>query len=234
MNLIHSFFSLETQRKRLLQKAPEGALKQYLSIPIIDLDKAIKDCDILAVDFETTGLNAKQDNILSIGYVNLTKNQIQLGSCYHEVVAAHCELDADNVTIHAITDQEKASGRPLASVVEDLLTSLAGKVMLVHYAQIEKTFLEQACIKLYGMAPVFPIIDTLALAKKRHDRCSQTYAPATLHLINLRKEYGLPNYPAHNALNDAIATAELFMAKVQHSELKENTKLKSLLTTVFN
>lgn len=234
MNLIQSFFSLEIQRKRLLSKAPEGALKQYLSVPIIDLDKPIMDCDILAVDFETTGLNAKQDNILSIGYVELAGNQIRLDSCYHQIVAAHCELEEDNVTIHAITDQDKASGRPLASVVEDLLTALAGKTMLVHYAQIEKTFLEQACIKLYGIAPVFPIIDTLALAKKRHDRCCQTYAPSRLHLTNLREEYGLPHYPAHNALNDAIATAELFMAKVQHSELKGNTKLKSLIATIFN
>jgi len=234
MNLIQSFFSLETQRKRLLSKAPEGVLKQYLSVPFIDLDKPIMDCDILAVDFETTGLNAKQDNILSIGYVEMTGNQIRLDSSYHQIVAANCELAEDNVTIHAITDQEKASGRTLASVVEDLLVALTGKIMLVHYAQIEKTFLEQACIKLYGMAPVFPIIDTLALAKKRHDRCSQAYAPSKLHLTNLRDEYGLPHYPAHNALNDAIATAELFLAKVQHSDLKGNTKLKSLITTTFN
>jgi DNA polymerase-3 subunit epsilon len=185
------------------------------------------------VDFETTGLNAKQDNILSIGYVALAASQIRLDSCYHQIVAAHCQLEDDNVTIHTITDQEKASGRPLASVVEDLLTALAGKAMLVHYAQIEKNFLEQACIKLYGMAPVFPIIDTLALAKKRHDRCSQVYTPSTLHLTSLRDEYGLPHYAAHNALNDAIATAELFMAKIQHSELKGDTKLKSLITSAF-
>jgi len=234
MNLIQSFFSLETQRKRLLDKAPEGALKQYLSVPIINLDQPIMESDILAVDFETTGLNAKQDNILSIGYVELAGSKIRLDSCYHQIVAAHCELESENVTIHNITDKEKASGRPLASVVEDLLAALAGKTMLVHYAQIEKTFLEQACIKLYGMAPIFPVIDTLALAKKRHDRCSQAYAPSKLHLTSLREEYGLPRYSAHNALNDAIATAELFMAKVQHSELKGDTKLKSLITTAFN
>ena len=233
MNLIQYFFSLETQRKRLLTKAPEGPLKQYLSVPIINLEQPIMNSDILAVDFETTGLNAKQDNILSIGYVELAGSKIRLDSCYHQIVAAHCELEDDNVTIHNITDKEKASGRPLASVVEDLLAALAGKTMLVHYAQIEKTFLEQACIKLYGMAPIFPVIDTLALAKKRHDRCSQSYAPSRLHLTNLRAEYGLPRYSAHNALNDAIATAELFMAKVQHSELKGHTKLKSLITTAF-
>jgi len=234
MKLVQSFFSLETQRKRLLSKAPEGALKQYLSVPIIDLDQPIMDCEILAVDFETTGLNAKQDSILSIGYVELVGNSIYLDSSYHQIVAAHCELEENNVWIHTITDQEKASGRPLASVIENLLTVLAGKAMLVHYAQIEKTFLEQACMKLYGMSPVFPVIDTLALAKKRHDRQSQAYAPSRLHLTSLRDEYGLPHYPAHNALNDAIATAELFMAKVQHTELRGDTKLKSLISTIFN
>lgn len=230
MHVFDYFFSLEARRKRLLCKAPEGPVKRFLSVPFVNLaTTTITQSEILAVDFETTGLNAKQDEIISVGYVSLAHNQIRLESCYHEIIAASGDLDACNVAIHKITDQVKARGEPLACVVEDLLSALAGKIMLVHFAHIEKTFLEQACLKLYGMAPVFPIIDTFALAKRRYDRCHEIYDPSCLHLANLRQEYGLPLHRAHNALNDAIATAELFMTKVQHLQLRENTPVKALI-----
>lgn len=229
MNVGDHFFSLEARRKRLLRKAPEGPLKQFLSVPIVNLTTSIAQCDILAVDFETTGLNAKKNAIISVGYVTLSGNQIRLDSCYHEIIAADGDLDAGNVAIHKITDQVKAGGIPLARVIEELLAALAGKIMLVHFAHIEKTFLEQACLKLYGMAPVFPIIDTFALAKRRYDRCHEIYAPSCLHLFNLRQEYGLPHHRAHNALNDAIATAELFIVKVQHLPLREDTPVKTMI-----
>lgn len=229
MGLAEYFFGLEAQRKRLIRKAPEGPLKQFLSVPTANPEDSIMQSQILAVDFETTGLKAKRDHIISVGFVSLDRNQIRLESSYHEIIDASGELDASNVVIHQITDQAKSGGKPLALVIEALLSALAGKIMLVHFAHIEKTFLEQACLKLYGMAPVFPVIDTFALAKRRYDRCHEIYAPSSLHLASLRREYGLPYYRAHNALSDAIATAELFIAKVQRLPQREETSVKGVL-----
>lgn len=203
----------EVQRKRLLTKAPEGPLKDFLSVPFPKPDTAIAQCRILSVDFETTGLNAQQDKLLSVGFVELANNQISLASCYHQVIKTQGELTASNVVIHQITDDIKDQGESLAYVVEKLLAALAGKVMLVHFSRIEKQFLTQACLELYGLAPVFPIIDTLVLIKNRFDKHHTPYDPSTLRLSNLRDYYQLPQHFAHNALSDAIATAELLLAE---------------------
>jgi DNA polymerase III subunit epsilon len=37
---------------------------------------------------------------------------------------------------------------------------MAGKVLLVHFAHIEKKFLQHACKKLYGFAPDYMVIST--------------------------------------------------------------------------
>jgi len=229
-SFLDNFRSLESQRKNRLKQVPEGALKRFLSVPIADLTQPIANFSVLAVDFETTGLDPDKDSILSVGFVQLQNNSIKLDSCYHQIITAQKALDPSNVTIHKITDQASAEGEQLEKVVESLLDALAGKVMLVHYAQIERQFLSKACLQIYGVAPVFPVIDTLALAKKRYDRLQECYQPTCLHLANLRAEYGLPYHKAHNALNDAIATAELFIAKIQHSELGGNTSLKSVIS----
>ena len=101
--------------------------------------------------------------------------------------------------------------------------------MLVHFARIEQQFLQQACIKLYGMAPDFPMIDTLAIAKRHLDKRDIAYDPSELRLNVLRAKYKLPEHHAHNALNDAIATAELFMAQMSKRNADNTLLLKDVL-----
>ncbi|OKY25087.1 MULTISPECIES: exonuclease domain-containing protein [Thalassotalea] len=214
--LFNWYFGLEIARKKAFLSAPAGPLKDYLSVPFPALDTPVNALNVIALDFETTGLNAVKDKLLSVGHVEINQQQILLGSSYHQIINTQRELVADNVVIHQITDQQQQQGKPLAQVIEQLLSTIAGKPLLVHYARIEKQFLQQACLALYGMAPPLPIIDTLLLAKRRLDKRDVAYDPSELRLSALRKHYHLPHYQAHNALSDAIATAELFLAESQH------------------
>lgn len=227
--LFECWFDDEAKRKRLLKKAPAGALRDFLSVPFPNKKQVFFDTPILSVDFETTGLHAKKDKLLSVGFVDLLSNQIPLKTSYHQIVCSEGHLKSDNVTIHQITDSQKDQGDSLQSVVETLLKALTGKVMLVHFARIEREFLNQACIKLYGMAPAFPMIDTLMVAKKRLDNKNVAYDPSQLRLSSLRMQYQLPEHYAHNALNDAIATAELLMAQVNNMRKPNEVTLADLL-----
>ncbi len=219
----------EAKRKRQLAIAPNGAIRDFLSVPLPANNTSIEQLSILSVDFETTGLHAINDKLLSVGFVEINHQQIQLKSSYHQIINTKKDLQADNVIIHQITDQQKALGAPLREVIEHLLKALAGKIMLVHFARIEKQFLQRACLELYGFAPSFPIIDTLMIAKRQLDKFNVAYDPSILRLSALRRECGLPEHHGHNALNDAIATAELLMAQVSHMRITDKVQLKKLL-----
>lgn len=227
--IFNNIFGYEAKRKRLLKRAPAGPLHDFLSAPFPDEKQLFVDTPILSVDFETTGLHAKKDKLLSVGFVDLFANKIPLKSSYHQIIHSKGLLKADNVTIHQITDSQKDQGESLRVVVETLLKALTGKVMLVHFARIEREFLQQACLNLYGIAPVFPMIDTLMVAKKRLDNRDVAYDPSTLRLSALRFQYQLPEHYAHNALNDAIATAELLMAQVNAMATPNKVTLSDLL-----
>ena len=89
---------------------------------------------------------------------------------------------------------------------------MAGRPMLVHYSPIEQNFISAACEHLYGAPFVTPIIDTLEIGQRVFERRNHLIQPGDLRLFNLRPRYNLPHYKAHNALSDAISTAELFLA----------------------
>lgn len=228
-SLIHQFAGYEAKRKRLLKKVPEGPLKDFLSVPFPSLETSFYNLPMLAVDFETTGLDAKTDKLLSVGFVMIEHEQIKLKSCYHQIIKTQTRLEESNVIIHQITDAQKEKGRPLNIVVEKLLKALAGKVMLVHFARIERQFLQQACFELYGFSPDFPIIDTLVIAKRQLDKRDVAYDPSELRLSKLRHKYQLPDHHGHNALNDAIATAELLLAQINNKPKIDKIQLKDLI-----
>lgn len=227
--LFYWLIGYEAQRQRALAKAPDGALKDFLSVAFPAPGTSFAEIELLAVDFETTGLHAINDKLLSVGFIGVKQQQISLKNSYHQIIKTKDDLSADNVIIHQITDQQKEQGEPLREVVEALLKALAGKVMVVHFARIERQFLQQACLELYGLAPPFPIIDTLMVAKRQLDKRDVAYDPSSLRLSALRYQMGLPNHFAHNALNDAIATAELLMAQVSNKPEQKSLTLQDLL-----
>lgn len=226
---INYILGYEAKRKRLLKKVPKGPLHDFLSVPFPALTTPMAELPILAVDFETTGLNSKSDKLLSVGFVTLDKEEIKLKSSYHQIIKTKVRLEESNVIIHQITDEQKEQGQPLDVVVEKLLKALAGKVMLVHFARIERQFLQQACLELYGFAPDFPMIDTLVVAKRQLDKRDVAYDPSELRLAYLRNQFELPDHHGHDALNDAIATAELLLAQMANKPNFGKITLKDII-----
>ncbi|NVK25522.1 MAG: DNA polymerase III subunit epsilon [Gammaproteobacteria bacterium] len=233
LNYFSAYNRLERKRKKLLSqltdKLRDSALSQYIHTPFKSFEQEILDLDLLSIDFETTGLNAVSDKLLSMGRVEMHKGRIQLASASHNIINVKQPLNSENVVIHQITDSETNRGCALKKALDELLTAMTGKVLLVHYAHIERSFLEQACWQVYGVKPPFLMIDTLAIIKKRFDMSDAGYDPSRLRLANLLAEYQLPTYSSHNALYDAISTAELLLAELHHHKQGLKTKLKDLV-----
>ena len=229
MSVITKVLSPETQRKRLVEKTPNGPLKDFLSIPF-PADKT--DCDTVdyvSLDFETTGLNPRKDHIISIGLVNLHGAVIELTTARHFVIKTSIDLPEASIAIHQLTHDEVAQGKDLKEVLDELLPLLAGKVMIAHYAQIEFSFLRAACQSIYHGEFIMPVVDTYIIAKRWLERRQRVYSSGDLRLYNLRDKYNLPQYRAHNALYDALSAAELFTAQVAETTSGKPVPLKHFM-----
>lgn len=220
----------KSKRRRALDKATSEVMRDYYSRPFCHSTYLWNDVDIVSLDFETTGLDPQQDQILSIGRVDICKGIIHLGSARHQLVRPDGPIPEESAIIHHITDDRANSGEALEDVLPELLHHLSGKVMLVHYDKIEMSFLNAACQRLYDSPFMIPVIDTLKLAERVLMRRNHAISPNRLRLFNLRNDFHLPRYKAHNALNDALTTAELFLNLEGEITPKAATRLRELLT----
>lgn len=219
----------EARRRRLLAKAPDGPMRDYLAHRLPARRARCAAIDIVALDLETTGLDPQQDQILSIGLVRIGSLAVRLDSAWHRLVRSDRPIPEASAVIHRITDDTAAGGAPLDQLLPELLGRLAGTAVLVHHAAIERGFIDAACRRLYRMPFNARFIDTERVARISMQRRHQPIGKTDLRLFNLRERYHLPRYPAHNALSDAFATAELFLAMAAEKSPSGNALLSDFL-----
>ena len=222
--------SVETQRLRLLKQCRSGPLHDFYSHPFPNDATPIQHISFAVLDLETTGLDLKKDHVISIGLIEINNMGIQLDTAWHQIIKTRHDIPEDSAIIHQITDDQVVSGIELQTAIETLLLRCQKRVLIAHHASIELGFINKICMKLYNENFIIPTIDTVYLARRQLRLQQEHYPAETLRLFNLRKRYGLPAYKAHNALSDALSTAELFLALVNDLYPGLDCKLKDLLT----
>jgi DNA polymerase-3 subunit epsilon len=222
-------FTLDFHRRRRLRRAPPGPLRDYLAVPFPRPSRDYRDVDYLALDLETTGLDPKTDQILSFGYVTVHGNRIELASARHRLVRTAHAIPEASAIIHQITDDQVAAGESLEAVLADLLGAMAGKVMIAHHARVERGFISDACKRVFGAGLLVPILDTQVVSLRTFRRRQVTFKGSDLRLHALGDRYNLPRYSAHNALSDALAAAELFLAQAAYKDGGSGLPLRDFL-----
>lgn len=216
--------------KKGLKHSKNQHFKNYLLSGLPNVNQSVKESDFLVLDFETTGLDVTKDHIISAGFTEIQNNRILLNKSEHYIITTKLKLESKNVSIHQITDDMISQGMPINQFIEYLLKKMAGKILVAHYQKIEYGFLQQACKSLYGLSLPLIILDTLEIEKRKLEKLNRPIVANQLRLFNLRSTYNLPRYNAHNAMEDAIATAELFIAQVKNrSSDNKQTLIRDLL-----
>jgi DNA polymerase-3 subunit epsilon len=190
-----------------------------------------RDVEYVALDLETTGTDPRTAEIVSFGWVQLRGASVELSTATRRLVRTSGAMPESSAVIHAITDDEAQCGEPPCAVLAELLQALAGRVLVCHYAPTERGFLDAACRRCFGSVLVVPTVDTLQLAQRRHLRQGKVPARGELRLSALRDRYNLPQHPLHDALEDAIAAAELFLAQAEEMSGPGSARLGDLLTS---
>ncbi|NIB40226.1 3'-5' exonuclease [Pseudomaricurvus alkylphenolicus] len=182
--------------------------------------------EFLVVDTETSALNVSEGELLSIGWVVIAAGSVRLGSTRHILLKPRRSVGS-SAAIHQLRDCELSAGISVESMMPELLQAAEGRVLAFHHAPMDLAFLNSISQRLYRAPLLLPWVDTLQLEKQSLERRQLPIGANALRLGSCRSRYNLPVYPAHNALMDALATAELLLAQLSHRG--EDQRLGDLL-----
>ena len=167
----------------------------------------------IALDAETSGLDAKVDSLLALGWVELRPPILDYSRAeYHLLAAADSDLKQSPV-VHGLVQRDFMLPSDPTDTLQLLQQQLEGAVLVCHHLALDWQFLQRAAqrhgIRLQPLARV----DTLLLEARRLRNQQHQLQRGSLTLAACRARYNLPDYQAHHALTDAMACGELFLAQ---------------------
>lgn len=221
---------LRLKRWRVARRNIREPFGRLMDVDVPSSATRFEDTEFVALDIETTGLDAATAEMLSVGWVVVRRGRVDLESAESHIVRPSGNVGS-SASVHGLTDTIVETGRERSLVVDRVVKALTGRVLLVHHADLDKSLLDRLCIEQFGAPLLVPVVDTLALEMRRQQRRHHVDEKRSLRLADLRDVYNLPRYNAHDSLVDAIATAELLIAMVAHNDGKTTTHLRDLLTT---
>ncbi len=167
-----------------------------------------------AVDLELTGLDPREDEVISFGAIPIDDGRIQLQSAVEGLVRPRGAIGEASILVHGIRPADLARAPPLGDAIRPLLKAITGRLLVVHFAAVERAFLGRA-LRHQGLRLRGPLVDTEVIGRVWLQE-RDGHGPRSLSLGDLATALGLPAERPHNALGDALTTAQVFIALATH------------------
>ena len=174
------------------------------------------DNEWVALDCETTGLNVRTDEIISIGAVRIVGQRIMTSERLELLVRPERGVSSESVRIHRLRERDVAEGLPIDEALKRLMHFIGSRPLVGYYLEFDVAMLNRALFPMLGQGLPQPKIEVSGLyydykfrQLPAHQR--QNNPSIDLRFITLMNDLGLPLRDAHDALNDAVMAALAFI-----------------------
>lgn len=178
--------------------------------------------ELVSLDCETTSLNVKEAEIISIGAVKVRGGEILTSESFYVVVKPEGMMSATNVTIHGLRPKDLSNGLSIDQALYQLLDFIGGRALLGYYLEYDVAMINKFLKPILGITLPQKKIEVSALYHKRKTRYQAYDIPVDLRMKTLIETLKIPDLPRHDALNDAINVAMMYLA-IQSAEKHNRT-----------
>lgn len=170
--------------------------------------------EYVVIDTETTGLNVAKDEILSIGAVKIKDNKILTSQTFEVFLQNSKEISSASIKIHGIRPVDLKNAKTTKDGIEEFLQFVGSRALVGYYLEFDVNMINRYTKEILGITLPNRMIEV-----------SEIYFDKTISLIpqgnidlrfdTILKKCGVPNMGVHNAVNDAIMTAMIYLKLTQ-------------------
>ena len=215
-NLLRRWFAA---KPRLSAQQAER-LASWRKLPEVERTAAFGQTRFVVVDVETTGLNLITDTLISIGAVAVVNGRIALADSFSVVLQQRETSRKENILIHGISGSAQREGVPSADALLAFLEYLGKSPLVAFHVAFDETMIKRALRQYLDIPFKRPWLDlayvlpALWPALARNHRALDDWA----------SHFAIRNDDRHNALADALATAELLLVAIAQARRAHETR----------
>lgn len=175
--------------------------------------------EYVVYDCETTGLDPKVDDIISIGAVKIKGNKILTNEAIHIFVKQDKQISHESIAIHQIRHCDLDGAVDIETAIEKFLYYIGNRTLVGYYLEFDVAMINKYIKPMFG----------ITLPNKKEEVSEIYYDKKTCTIpqgnIDLRfdtiiKDLSLPTLQVHDALNDAVMTAMIYLKLSRNEEYK--------------
>ena len=174
--------------------------------------------EAVAIDCETTGLNPRVDDIVSVAAVVIRGSRILASQRFEAVVRPQARLRPDAIKIHRLREADVAAGRPVAEVLPELMRFIGGRPLVGYYLDFDVALLDRHVRRWLGVRLPNPRIEVSALYYERKYGDAPPGTQVDLSFAAMLADLATPRLDQHDAYSDALMTAMAYLALRDLSE----------------
>ena len=161
------------------------------------------DQEFVAFDLETTGLSARNDEIIEIGAI-IMKDGKEIDR-FQTFVDPHRALTKEIIDLTGITNEMLTGAPSIETVLPQFLEFVGDRVLVAHNADFDTAFIRQACKRL-DIPYTYTSADTLVLSQNLMTKLSRHKLDIVANALSL------PEFNHHRAADDSL-TCGMIMAR---------------------
>jgi DNA polymerase III subunit epsilon len=166
----------------------------------------------VAIDCETTGLDPRRDDIVTVAAVHIRGARILAASRFEAIVRPAVKMNVEAIKIHHLREGDVAGGRTMEEVLPELLRFIGSRPLVGYYLEFDVAMIDKHARRLLGIGLPNRRIEVSGLYYERKYRDAPPSVRADLSFAAILADLGLPLLDQHDAFSDALMTAMMYVA----------------------
>jgi DNA polymerase-3 subunit epsilon len=167
--------------------------------------------EFVSFDCETTGLDVRQDDIVTIAAIRIRGNRILTSERFEAVVRPEARMNVDAIKVHRLREMDVAAGNRIQRIIPQFLHFVGGRPLVGYYVDFDVRMIDKYLLGLIGIELPNPLIEVSKLYYERKYGDAPPGTTIDLSFAAILRDLDLPVLDQHDAFNDALMTAMMFL-----------------------
>jgi DNA polymerase III subunit epsilon len=167
--------------------------------------------EAVSFDCETTGLDRRRDDIVSIAAVRIKDNRILTSKRFEAFIRPVAKMNPEAIKIHGLRERDVAMGRALAEVLPQFLQFIGSRPLVGYYLEFDCAMVDRYLRRWLGIELPNPRIEVSGLYYDRKYSDAPPGSHVDLTFSAMLDDLDLPRLDQHDAYADALMTAMIYL-----------------------
>ena len=167
--------------------------------------------EAVSLDCETTGFDPWVDDVVSVAAIPISGSRILASQAFRALVRPQAAMRASAIKVHQLRRIDVAAARTMDEVLPQLLRFIGNRPLVGYWIDFDVRMLDKYLIEMLNIHLPNPRVD---VSRLYYDRKYGNAPPGTsvdLSFAAILADLGLPPLPLHDAFNDALSAAEMYL-----------------------